>query len=251
MASRKLYDLTDDEIAHLKKLGYKEQGIGYVKPNGYMATKAEILDALQKPVSGSITTQKYIYSKILQRAVDQKIVPNKTQEARDWFRNKASNLRSSRLDTSKLFEDSVTSTTPLPGRMFMFSYDAKHKDTLPYWDAFPLIFMVGPAEGGFYGINLHYLPPILRAKMMDALYTITNNQRYDDTTKVNLSYQTLKNTSELSYFKPCFKHYLYSHVKSKFIYVPPKEWDISLMLPLQKFQKATAQQVWKDSQRGL
>ena len=251
MAINKLYDLTDAEIKHLLALGFRAQGIGYVKPNGYMASKADITTALQRPAPASITTQKYIYSNILQRAVDQKIFPNKSQESRTWFRNKASNLRGARIDTGKLFENSVTSSTPLPGRMFMFSYDAKNKDTLPYWDSFPLIFMVGPATKGFYGINLHYLPPVLRAKMMDALYTIANNQRFDDTTKINLSYQTLKNASKFSLFKPCFKHYLYSQVESKFIYVEPKEWDIALMLPVQKFQKATAQQVWKDSQRGV
>lgn len=35
------------------------------------------------------------------------------------------------------------------GQMYMFYYDPKHKKTLPYYDRFPLIIMVGPAEGGF------------------------------------------------------------------------------------------------------
>jgi hypothetical protein len=31
------------------------------------------------------------------------------------------------------------------------------------------------------------------------------------------------------------------------IYVEPKEWDVALFLPLQRFQKASDQQVWADS----
>jgi hypothetical protein len=61
------------------------------------------------------------------------------------------------------------------GKMYTFFYDPKHKETLPYYDLFPLIFVVGPAAGGFLGINLHYLPPVLRAKLMDSLYQILNN----------------------------------------------------------------------------
>ena len=56
--------------------------------------------------------------------------------------------------------------------MNMFFYDPKHKDTLPYYDRFPLSVIIGPAKGGFYGLNLHYLPPVLRAKMLDALMDI-------------------------------------------------------------------------------
>ena len=251
MAINKLYDLTDAEIKHLRALGYRAQGIGYAKPNGYMATKQEIAAALKTPVTaGSVTTEKYIFSKILQKAIDQKIVPNKTQDARNWFRNKALNLRAGRIDTNKLFENSVQMNKPLPGRMFMFNYDAEHKDTLPYWDAFPLIFMVDKAPKGFYGLNMHYLPPVLRAKLMDALYTKVQNQNaFDISTQLQINYQTLKNASRFSLFKPCFKHYLFNNVGGDLIYVEPEEWDIALMLPTQRFQKASAQDVWKDSSK--
>jgi hypothetical protein len=40
------------------------------------------------------------------------------------------------------------------GSMQMFFYDPKTKETLPYYDTFPLVVVVGPAEGGFYGLNL-------------------------------------------------------------------------------------------------
>ena len=64
---------------------------------------------------------------------------------------------------------------------------------------------VEPAEGGFRGINLHYLPPILRAKFLDALLDVTNNKKYDDTTKFRLTYDILNGARKMRYFKPCFK----------------------------------------------
>ena len=39
------------------------------------------------------------------------------------------------------------------GSMQMFFYDPKTKDTLPYYDRFPLVVVVGPAEKGFLWIK--------------------------------------------------------------------------------------------------
>lgn len=137
------------------------------------------------------------------------------------------------------------------GKMYTFFYDPKHKETLPYYDLFPLIFVVGPAAGGFMGINLHYLPPVLRAKLMDSLYQILNNNKYNDTTKLKISYQVLSSASRFRYFKPCLKHYLSDHVQSNFLNIEPKNWDAALMLPTEKFRKASAEKVWRESREMI
>jgi hypothetical protein len=195
----------------------------------------------------AVTTDNYIYSRLLKRAAFERVIPNRTQEARNWFRDKAQQYRGNRTSQDNLFKNSITVSNVLPGRMYMYVYDAKTKDTLPYWDAFPVIFMVDVAPKGFYGLNLHYLPPPLRATLMDGLYSNLSNDKFDDTTKVTMSYRMLKSASNTKLFKHCFKHYLHDHVKSRFIYVEPKEWDIAMFLPLQKFQKASAEEVWKDT----
>ena len=71
--------------------------------------------------------------------------------------------------------------------MFMFIYDPKHKDTLPFYDTFPLVFPIEIYSDSFLGINLHYLPPVLRAKLMDALYTTANNNKYNEYKLINIS----------------------------------------------------------------
>lgn len=175
----------------------------------------------------------------------------RTKESREWFRKKVSSLKSINRE-ALMKEDPLKQTTEeIIGSMYMFFYDPKHKETLPYYDTFPLVVVVGPAEGGFYGLNLHYLPPILRAKMLDALMDITTNKKYNDSTRFKMSYELLARTAKLKYFKPCFKHYLNKHVKSKFAMVPAPEWEIATFLPTAKFEKASINAVYKDSRQKI
>lgn len=169
---------------------------------------------------------------------------------RDFFRDKAISTRLSK-SPGRLLESPAARAhsiiTPKPGKMLMFQYDAKHKDTLPYWDKFPVIFPIALYNDGFLGINLHYLPPVFRIRLMDTLYETLNNDKYDDSTKLRVSYKILNNAAKFKYFKPCIKRYLTSHVKSKLIEIPINEWDYCVFLPLARFQKASERQVWDDS----
>jgi hypothetical protein len=83
--------------------------------------------------------------------------------------------------------------------------------------------------------------------MLDALMDITSNSKYDETTKFQVSYNLLQSTSKLKYYKPCVKHYLTAHVRSKFAYVPPPEWEIATFLPTADFQKQNKASVYKIS----
>ena len=173
----------------------------------------------------------------------------RTQESRDWFRRKVQNLR--RINRTQLMQEDeinlVNRQNPLIGSMNMFFYDPKHKDTLPFYDRFPLAIIVGPAEKGFYGLNLHYLPPILRAKLLDALMDITNNKKYDETTQFQLSYKVLQGVTKFKYYKPCLKHYLTQHVKSRLARVAAPEWEIATFLPTADWAKTSSSQVYKQS----
>lgn len=173
----------------------------------------------------------------------------RTQESREWFRRRIQRLTRINRDALMREEEINRRASHSYGSMFMYFYDPKHKKKLPYYDRFPLTIPVEPAEGGFRGINLHYLPPILRAKFLDALLNVTNNKKYDDTTKFRLTYQLLNGTRNLRYFKPCFKHYLLSQVKSRFAEVPAPEWEIATFLPTAQWEKASAGRVYQDSRK--
>lgn len=187
-----------------------------------------------------------IFIEALRNAID----PSTAQDnSRTWLREQAQSVRQVNNPRNLLAQNNRLVTNLSIGRMYLFAYDPKTKDDLPYYDRFPLIFPFQKVTGGFYGINMHYLPHILRARLMDALYDVANNKANDDTTKLRLSYQLLNSTSKFRYFKPCVKHYLNSHVKSRFLWVPAEQWETALFLPLERFVGANKQQVWRDSRR--
>ena len=76
-----------------------------------------------------------------------------------------------------------------------------------------------------------------------------NNHKYDETTRVNLSYDHLKNASTIYEGIPCIKKYLYKQVKSRFLEITADEWDIAALIPYEYFSGATKNKVWTDSRK--
>jgi hypothetical protein len=192
-----------------------------------------------------------VFDSIITQGVRAGQIPARTNSAREWFRDTAGKMN--RINEREMMKGDTTrmTTQPLLGSMYMFYYDPKHKEELPYYDRFPLIFPYKKVKGGFMGLNLHYLPLQLRAKLMDGLYDYANNTRYDESTRLKLNYELLTQASKLKFFKPCIKHYLNNHVQTKFMYVYPSEWDIALFLPTERFVKSRKNQVWMDTKRML
>ena len=171
----------------------------------------------------------------------------RTQQSREWFRTKVEKMKNINRNTLMKEDPILLKNRQVMGSMYMFFYDPKHKETLPYYDSFPLVIVLKPAAGGFLGLNLHYLPPVLRAKFLDGLLDLTNNKHYDESTKFNLTYKMMESASKFKYFKPCIKHYLSDHIRSRLAMVQAPEWEIATFLPTADFQKATTRQVYKDS----
>jgi hypothetical protein len=193
-----------------------------------------------------------VFDDILVKGIRAGQVPARTQAARDWYRNAAQQVTGAKVTESKMLRDtSRQESTFRLGHMYMFSYEAKHKDKLPYYDRFPLIFPINTAKGGFLGLNMHYLEPRLRAQLMDNLYDTATNKNYNEQTKLRISYDILNGASKFRLFKPTLKHYLNGQVKSKLVYINPSEWDIALFLPTARFVGASRKQVYSDSRSIL
>lgn len=176
-----------------------------------------------------------------------------TPEARKWFQSKLKQVKTvNRQELLKEYDKVANlGRAAMYGRLFMYFYDPKGKKDLPYYDRFPLIFLVEKAKGGFYGLNMHYLPPALRAKFFDRLTDYNNNKKYNETTRLRLKYKTLKAASKLNLFQPCFKHYLNEHVVSKIVEVPAAEWSSVMFLPTEQFKKKGKSTVWRDSRKAI
>ena len=190
-----------------------------------------------------------IFQKLELAAFRNQITP-RTKESREWFMKKAKVLKGISREALMKEEPLSSSGRQIIGSMQMFFYDPKFKKTLPYYDRFPLAIIVKPAKGGFLGLNLHYLPPILRAQFLDALMETVTSKKSEDA-KFQLTAKLLASTSELEFYKPCIKHYLNEHVKSKFAEVKAPEWEIATFLPTAQFEKADKRKIYADSRRML
>jgi len=170
----------------------------------------------------------------------------RTNKSRKWFQANVKNLQVSR---QKVLTDTAleATNTPVRGSMYMYFYDPKHKLTLPYYDRFPLAVLVDGAPGGFYGLNLHYLPYNTRAKFLDDLMSFGPQTPNESSRLTQLRYNLLSGVRKFKEFKPCFKHYLGTNIRSRISRVPMTDWEIAIFLPVEQFKKSSKQTIWQDS----
>lgn len=191
------------------------------------------------------------FENILNRAKKQGVTEQRTKESISWYRN---SIRKTAISPTRIIREEknnlVNSWTNVGiGKLYFVNYDPKHKKTLAYYDNFPLVIPIERYKDGFLGLNLHYLPPVLRAKLLDELYNTLNNQKFDEKTKMQVSYSILKSAATSPWFKPCIKRYLGNHFRSRFVKVPAENWTAAVFLPAESFEKATRKTVWADSRR--
>ena len=171
----------------------------------------------------------------------------KARAAGDWFREKvkqaSASARMRAVTPTQLLKREEEGSATL-GKMLFYKYDPKFAKKLPYWDMYPLVFPFEKANGGFYGLNLHYIPPRDRAILMDQLKEYATNNKYDATTRLKITYNLLKGFGRAV---PCVKRYLGTNIRSNTVRINADEWEIAIFLPVERFQKQKKSVVWNDS----
>lgn len=172
----------------------------------------------------------------------------KPERSSDWFKNKIKELAPiAPVDRANLMaqtRDSLQTNRLLPGTMTFFAYDPKYKDVLPYYDKFPLSFIVGIDRSGFTGLNFHYLSIPMRIRLYDAMYTIAKQSVNKTTQQVLvLNWKLLSNFARFPAAAPAVKKYLFGHVQSRFIKIPLDDWKTAILLENAEFKKASASTV--------
>jgi hypothetical protein len=97
------------------------------------------------------------------------------------------------------------------GRLFLFEYKAKMK-YLPYYDTFPLVYVVKANADHFFGANLHYIHPRKRLLIIDKL-----KQNRIDIPRI------------------CFHKYITDHIDGFLLDLAIDEWDTAIHLPVEHF----------------
>ena len=98
------------------------------------------------------------------------------------------------------------------GHMYIFEYKAKTAQKLPYYDEFPLVYVIKATRHEFWGLNLHYMLPKKRAwvvkRLMDGRIDAPRN---------------------------CFHKYITSHVDGYLLDLAAAEWASAILLPIETF----------------
>lgn len=192
-----------------------------------------------------------VFADLLKKAATTGSIPTRMAEAKTWARTQSTNLmrNPAAVISNTRSKNIITTPSGSVGSMVLFRYNATTSKTLPYWDAFPLVFPFDVDDTGMYGINMHYLPPPMRAQLMDALWKQASGPETDPKTKLQITYKVLQSAARMPLFKPCVKHYLNKGLVSNLVVIPATEWNVALFLPLERFQKASVNQVHQDSRR--
>lgn len=168
-----------------------------------------------------------------------------------WYKEQVRTLFT-KVTPQGLMHDQTRLTNKIKvGQLYLFSYTAKHKDTLPYYDMFPLVLPFRPLNDGFIGLNFHYLPYAMRTLLMNRLMQFTNNKLMNENTKIQVSWRLLKGAANHPAVAPCVHRYLYTQVNSRFLTIQANEWSTAIMLPVESFQGATKNKVWADSKKKM
>ena len=161
-----------------------------------------------------------------------------TKDSIDWFTKRI--RKGKPIKNIEVITDGFKPKLIEPGGMYVYAYDPKTKEKLPFYDMFPLIICLSIVRGGWYGLNVHYLPPSMRARI---LWEVGYG-------KMNLA-KIAKALTLDPRTKPAMKRYLFDHCRSTPKYIPKSEWEIAIQLPFENFVNADNKKVWRDSRSKM
>ena len=122
---------------------------------------------------------------------------------------------------------------PSGGNLYLFEYNATWAKKLPFYDEFPLVYMIGGGKN-FFGANLHYLNYPTRYKVLKSI------QRGRPIIP-----------------KQCFHNYVHAGLDTPLFKINSEDWTKSIFLPLESFvsrrkgsyTRLSKSYVWGESKR--
>ena len=132
------------------------------------------------------------------------------QVSEDWFRNQLIQ----ELGSTNFDDDAAYTNGFYPGQLYFFTYSAQTKQ--PYYDMYPLSYVIEYQKGGFLGCNVHYVPLTQRDELATSL---------------------LNNSAQGAVAVPprTLHKYLYTGVRGQPYRIPESEWTDVAQLPTERF----------------
>lgn len=169
------------------------------------------------------------------------------EKSMQWYQAQIRKLGT--INVNKILREGEKVNTIFPGDMYLFKYDPKTKDQLPYYDIYPLVLPFRKMENGFLGINLHYMPYGVRMFTLKQLDAFVSNRRMDETTRVRLSWRLLESSVKFETARACVKHYISEQLQTRLMKIPYPDWITASQLPVERFIGAQKATVWRDTRK--
>ena len=132
------------------------------------------------------------------------------QVTEDFFRS----LLLEELGSTNFDDDAADTAGFAPGQLYFFTYSAQTKQ--PYYDMYPLSYVIEYQKGGFLGCNIHYVPLTQRDELATSL---------------------LNNSAQGAVAVPrrTLHKYVYTGVRGTPYRIPNAEWSDVAQLPTERF----------------
>lgn len=227
-------------------LYYFKEKIRYCVKNNDVEMRNDAIDAFNSVFTGDVNTFRQQFERYLR-------LYGKHPESRkaiEWLRTRVGQFVPTASFQKNKLEIGKYAKQLIPGKLYLFLYDPKHKDTLPVYDTVPLV-LVTSVDGSksFRGINFHHLPREVRAMIFAELYKITSKTKI---TGSRVEGQVWEKTLAIAqalgkdnYLSQSIKMYLFNHVQSRFIIVDKKDWALASMLPVARMYTNKSKAKWR------
>lgn len=150
-----------------------------------------------------------------------------------WLLNEIKKDKSTRVQK-------LTSTVMEPGKIYIYTYDAKTKSKLDYWDRTPILLYLGKQQSAngstlYVGVNISWYPVKYRKRIINRLKSFYKTSYKDaikkfphkakEQTPVDLDLYALKLSMDNWGFSFALRTYLPGHIKSPLLCVCYEDWD--------------------------
>jgi hypothetical protein len=174
---------------------------------------------IQRNVTNETTGYTTLFEKITELTGGQKQSFNwyrnaVKKSAMDYKKDPSKIIRDERIDNrgkEEETDENILRKYAVSGHLYMFEYKAKTK-WLPYYDTFPLVYVMKASPDEFWGVNLHYMAPKKRIMVIKKLME-----------------------GRIDVPKRCFHKYLTSQVDGMMLDLAAAEWDTAILLPIENF----------------
>jgi hypothetical protein len=160
--------------------------------------------------------------------------PNAVQ----WFRKALSDIRKLKIGKSTDYQPLLTDRTRTPfkklkGQVLIFGYKPNKKTK--FYDRYPLVLVLDVRGTQLLGLNLHYIPPADRIKLILLMNSALYNQKETNLQKTRIRlFSILTKKIFNKYLGTVLNKYEMKNIIGKPKLTSPEEWSYLAFLPVFK-----------------